>query len=219
MLARLVYGLLTVLLLVFFLTNVGCGTARANCRLGGQICDTLLGKDAQEAFDRLDNMQETVEQIQKEIVTLSTQVNYMIANIQADGVQLLTLQNVLTILQSTVTSNESTTLAAINNLNTQIAQIESRVTYNDTRIADMLLDIVRLQQQEDVLEYIIPCGDRANAFDEVIVRTSSGKLLAYFESGGNRFLTLLTPGNYNTSDGGNCKFTVNGLNQIVNAHR
>lgn len=216
MLARLVYGLLTVLLLILFLTNAGCGTARANCRLGGQICDSLLGKDAQEAFDRLDNMEESVEQIQKEILSLSTQLNFMITDIEADSQQLTALESVLNTLQNAVEANNT----VIYEVTMAIAQIESRIDYNDTRIAGMLMDVVALQERDDdVLEYVLPCGDRANAFDEVIVRTASGKLLAYFESGGNRFLTLLKPGNYQTTDGGNCKFTVNGLNQIVNAHR
>lgn len=216
MLARLIYGLLTILLLTLFLANAGCGVARANCNLGSQICDSLLGKDAQEAFDRLDNMQESVEQIQKEILSLSTQLNFMITNIEADSQQLTALESVLNTLQNAAEANNT----VIYEVTMAIAQIESRIEYNDTRIASMFMDIVALQERgDDVLEYILPCGDRYSAFDEVLVKTSSGKLLAYFESGGKRFLTLLEPGQYSTTDGGNCKFTVNSNNQIVNAYR
>lgn len=214
---RFIFGLLTVALLVLFLANSGCGVARANCRLGGQTCDSLLGKDVSEQVDQL---QADVRLIKLELDSLSTQLNYMIADINADTAQLLTLQNAVLVLQSTVTANDSATTAAINGINSEISQIVSRINYQDTRIADMLTDIVELQQQDTVTEYIYPCSNRPNYFDEVLVRTNSGKLLAYFENGANRYLSLLKPGNYQTTDSApRCNFTVNASLQIVNAYR
>jgi len=59
-----------------------------------------------------------------------------------------------------------------------------------------------------VVELIDPCGD-GNGFDEVILRMQNGELLAHYAGGNNlQFLTLLTPGNYRTTDSQACNFTV-----------
>jgi len=222
----ILYTVLIVLLLLTVLFNTGCGSLRDNCRLGGQTCDTLLGRSTWDDYDRINALeadsreqQRQLDLHQKEIDGLSTQANYMIADIRASEAQLATTNALLALLQGTVNANEASTLNAISILNGQIDQLNTRIDYNDTRIADMLVDIVELQQQDSVVEYIIPCGNRPNAFDETLLRTKSGKLLAYFESGGNRFLSILKPGNYRTTDGGKCYFTVTANMQLTNQYR
>jgi len=64
-----------------------------------------------------------------------------------------------------------------------------------------------LQGYENVKEYVDPCGN-GPSFDEVLMRTSSGKLVAHFSSGALEFFTLLTPGSYVTTDSQACQFTV-----------
>lgn len=59
-----------------------------------------------------------------------------------------------------------------------------------------------------VVEIIDPCGNKPGHFDEVILRLNTGDLLAYFEENGKRFLSILTPGNYQTTDSQKCSFTV-----------
>lgn len=62
---------------------------------------------------------------------------------------------------------------------------------------------------DGILEIIDPCGDHPNHFDEIIIRVSTNELFAYFEDGGNRrFLAILPPGNYRTTDRQKCDFTV-----------
>lgn len=58
-----------------------------------------------------------------------------------------------------------------------------------------------------VIEIVDPCGDGAG-FDEILLVLSSGEIVAYFESGGNRFLTVLVNGNYRTTDAQACNFTI-----------
>jgi hypothetical protein len=61
---------------------------------------------------------------------------------------------------------------------------------------------------DPVVQYL-DCGGDGTGFDEIVLRTKSGKLVAYFKENGSReFLTLLTPGSYQTTDGSNCPFTV-----------
>lgn len=62
---------------------------------------------------------------------------------------------------------------------------------------------------DSVLEIIDPCGNQENQFDEIILRLSDGSLLCYFQSGDQRFLSLIGPGNYITTDNQSCYFTVN----------
>jgi hypothetical protein len=59
-----------------------------------------------------------------------------------------------------------------------------------------------------ILEVIDPCGDYEDGYDEVIFRLSTGDLMSYFETGKRRFLTLLTPGKYITTDNQRCEFEV-----------
>jgi hypothetical protein len=61
--------------------------------------------------------------------------------------------------------------------------------------------------QNAVVEVYDPCGD-SPGFDEVILKLADGTLMSYFESGSNRFLTILRPGTYRTTDGSNCIFTI-----------
>lgn len=58
---------------------------------------------------------------------------------------------------------------------------------------------------------IDPCGDTANIFDEVFLKLANGTLLASFSdkaNGQNTRWSILVPGNYITTDGSNCHFTV-----------
>ncbi len=74
--------------------------------------------------------------------------------------------------------------------------------------------ITALQLQEAITEFIDPCGD-GPGFDEVLIRTTSGQLVAYFESGNNRFLTILAPGSYATTDAQRCHFQVTAEGEII----
>ncbi len=58
-----------------------------------------------------------------------------------------------------------------------------------------------------VVELINPCGD-APGYDEILLRLHNGQLIAHFSHGNKQFLTLLTPGTYQTTDGTNCLFSV-----------
>lgn len=62
-----------------------------------------------------------------------------------------------------------------------------------------------------------PCG-RQGSYDEVLLRMSSGQILAHYASGANQFLTLVSPGSYVTTDGTHCYFTVDSNGDITNEH-
>ncbi len=181
---------LTVLLLAA--TSIGCGVAQSlseSCQ-GSDIemgCNTVFGYTDSEFKE---STQQRLKDLEAAVTSLKQQVVYNVQLIELHTLQLLNLN-------SSTTNLESQT----QNLTTEISSLQSEVN-------EALVDIAELQNSESVKEVIDPCGD-GPGYDEVILRTRSGKLLVYFRSGANEFLTLLVPGNYQTTDGTNCAFTVN----------
>lgn len=68
-----------------------------------------------------------------------------------------------------------------------------------------------------VTEMIDPCGDQT-AYDEILMRLANDQLVAHFSSGSLEFLTVIPPGNYVTTDGTHCHFTVDIDMQITNEY-
>lgn len=63
-----------------------------------------------------------------------------------------------------------------------------------------------------------PCGDQV-AYDEVLFHAANGQWIAHYAGGGNlQFLTIIGPGNYITTDGSSCHFTIDNLGNITNEH-
>jgi len=58
-----------------------------------------------------------------------------------------------------------------------------------------------------VTEMVDPCGDESQ-FDEILLRLANNQLVAHFSSGALEFLTIIGPGNYTTTDGTGCTFTI-----------
>jgi hypothetical protein len=64
-----------------------------------------------------------------------------------------------------------------------------------------------------------PCGTNPHIYNEVFLRLANGMLLASFSddlNGRNTRFSVLVPGNYMTSDGDNCSFTVDANGNITN---
>lgn len=76
--------------------------------------------------------------------------------------------------------------------------------------------LTQLASQQNPVEIIDPCDDLAGQYDEVLIRIDDGRLVAYFESGGTRFLTVLIPNvAYRTTDAQACNFHIDSFNQVV----
>lgn len=58
-----------------------------------------------------------------------------------------------------------------------------------------------------VKEMIEPCPEINVAYAEVILRMGDGTLIAFFATNGG-FLSILSDGNYITTDGKNCHFSI-----------
>lgn len=62
-----------------------------------------------------------------------------------------------------------------------------------------------------------PCGHQSS-YDEVLLRLANGQLLAHYASGALQYLTIVGPGNYVTTDGTHCYFTVDSDLGVSNEH-
>lgn len=224
----ILYGILTLLLILVFLSSMGCGyaqSARTHCTLGTQICDNLFGQNVFAQDERISDNEAAIRAVEAEILSLQTMVQLLISGADDKASEIYQLNTLLTAINMTVTNNEAFVATATADLQAQISDLQSDLAYEQDRIGDMIGDIAELQLQDSVTEYVYPCTKRPNSFDEVFLRMKSGKLVAYFESGngqGNqsRFLTVLSPGNFQTTDAAPaCKFTVTADSQIINARR
>lgn len=69
----------------------------------------------------------------------------------------------------------------------------------------------------EIVGLIDPCGDAPGIYDEVFLKLANGTVLASFsdnESGKNTRFSILTAGNYITTDGSNCHVHVDGAGNV-----
>ena len=67
----------------------------------------------------------------------------------------------------------------------------------------------------DVIEVIDPCGPETR-FDEVLLRFASGDILAHYSNGRKKeHLVRVPAGNYQTTDGTNCRFAVSPTGEVT----
>lgn len=73
------------------------------------------------------------------------------------------------------------------------------------------------QSAFQIIQVIDPCGTQPG-FNEVLLKTADGHLLAHYADGTKQFLTLLTPNSYVTTDFTPCYFIVNSDYSISGEH-
>ena len=84
------------------------------------------------------------------------------------------------------------------------------------QIEQVQADLAELETDQTVVEIIDPCGDFPGRLDEVILKLSDGSLIAYFEYDNNKkFLTVLGPDNYVTTDHQRCSFSVTAEGEVL----
>lgn len=175
-----------------------------------------------EIDNRIDDTNKDLKGTQADVEEIKKQIADIYSKLNSDSGQINSLQLVINQMQAQIDQNKKDLLAIddltedefdiiyqkiqdsesnINIINNIISGIENNITLNEIRIAE-------LESNENITDIIDPCGDKVNAFDEVILKTSSGKLIAFFESGSKRFLSILTDGNYQTTDAQKCNFSV-----------
>lgn len=109
----------------------------------------------------------------------------------------------------------------VNDLESQIEQVEQDLIDFEQDTEDDINDILaRLDALEDsveqledatesgIAEVVDPCGDFPGHQDEVLLVLNSGEIIAYFQKGNRRMLTVLGDGNFQTTDKQKCNFSI-----------
>jgi len=201
---------------MWFVTSLmGCGFQRAlrtHCKIGdAQMCDELFGVNQYE----VDSAQDAANKaLAAEVASIKQTVDNLINDIKFIESQLLSNNTLINLLQQDINSNYT----LIEALQQNTITLTERLDYQQVIINNHQIELTQLATEDTVVEYLDPCGN-GPGFDEVLLHTRSGKYVAYFESGSNRFLTVLQLNvSYRTTDSQKCFFTINNDGQIVNEH-
>lgn len=206
----------TLLVLMWFLTSlIGCGFQRAlrtHCKIGdSQMCDELFGVDQYE----IDAAQDKVtEDLAREVASIKSTLDMLIKESDSYATEIKTLRAVVQLLKQDLDANADYIIS----LNEDIMHMQEQINNQQVIINNHQAELVQLSMQDSITEFYDPCGDSAG-FDEVLLKTKSGKFIAYFESGSQRYLTVLQKNtSYRTTDNSRCYFTLNNDGQVVNEH-
>jgi len=113
-------------------------------------------------------------------------------------------------LESEVARIESQNLDLYLNLKKRIRRL-SRKSRKQLRQIRQLSDIVD-DFKDNFITVIDPCGD-SQGFDEVLLKLYDGSILAFFDNS-DGFIAELQDGNYTTTDGTNCNFSIDNGNVL-----
>lgn len=151
-------------------------------------------RDARERKDRA----EAIGRLQYELETLDNTTENTANDLR---IQIAALQN-QQLLAYTMQQAE------LNSVNATVAAMQAQANANQAAITALQLNVT-------VAGMIDPCGKSSSGYDEVLMRLSDGKVVAYFESGNSRHLSVLETGvRYQTGDLQACQFQVNAVGQI-----
>jgi len=195
-----------------------CGSLRANCKLEGQTCDTLFGKNTLEQDERISDLEKSVASLQQDLQTVKLQSNNLSVNYDMLESELTNNYTLLYQLQNTVSSNytyvqqmNATLNNSINNLQIQLNNQNNLINGQQTQINNILSQLATLNGYNNITGFFNPCGDKSGKIDEVFIQLSSGEMLASFSDNGSALTTrfaLLSPGSFETTDGTSCYFNV-----------
>lgn len=124
-------------------------------------------------------------------------VNYDDASLKSD------MQSRLNDMQAMIDASSQD----VSDLNVELSKLEQEMQALDARLLE-------IEKNVQVLEIIDPCGDAPNIVDEVIFKVAQLGEIKYFASfsdnsnGKNTRLSLIDSGAYITTDGSNCKFSI-----------
>lgn len=92
-----------------------------------------------------------------------------------------------------------------------ITEIYADLAAVQGNVNSLLVEVATLQGYKNIVAFIDPCGNHPTKIDEVLLSLSDGSTLVSFSDSSNGLNTrfsVLGAGNYVTSDGTNCHFSV-----------
>lgn len=182
--------------------------ALSSCGLQNQV-DELKNKANQADANYADSSQRELA-LQQRISAIELKIKSLQLNI-------FDVRQVLSTISSELAASNTT-------LEQQSQQLQAQVAMLQFQQATALIQLAALQgavSAADVIGTYNPCGVQS-PLDEVFLKLSNGRYLASFSdtaSGLNTRFVILPDGNFSTTDGFKCKFSVSGNGTVIsNAH-
>lgn len=115
------------------------------------------------------------------------------------------LENRINILESKIADN----IAEIEKLGQLPVYNPQLITDLSNSVESLQIKLTTLQTGDSVQSVTNPCPSKTAVYEEVLFRLGSGKFVAYFENGTNRFMLILRENvHYQTTDTRQCKFYI-----------
>ena len=223
-----------ILFIATVLSLTGCGVAeslRESC--GSDIemgCNAVFGYKNTDQDWEIERLKKKNAEQDAKIADLQNQINnnYTFANslqtelfdvmnqINQTNSDIANLQNTVTVNNNTVQSQLAVLNNSLNSLTTNQTLLQNQINSVQANVTTLMAQMVSIQQNQTVTAIVDPCGD-GPGLDEVLLKMSNGKYVAYFENGGNRFLTVLqTNVTYQTTDNQHCNFIISSSGVLTN---
>lgn len=188
----------------------------------------LSGCGLQDQIDSLKRRSSTNEtdiaDIKSRLAALELQVLSTRSDLNAQGVLLASNQaaiDSLTLSLSNVADSSSAQYAAIVSQLTSMLNVQTNVQADvlvlQNQYALTLMQLATLQGYKSIVSLKDPCGAQGS-YNEIFLQLSDGTYIASFSdnaSGTNTRFTVLTDGNFVTTDGTHCHFSVSGNGTII----
>lgn len=168
---------------------------------------------------QVDELKARADRDEAEIANLKNRVVLLEAQNSATIIQLNSISNQITVLQAVLA--DAVTQAEIDSLQTQINNLINNPINGVLALRNLIQNntvaIAILQGYQNIVSIKDPCGPQGS-YNEVFLLLSTGRYLASFSdnaSGQNTRFAVLTDGNFVTTDGTHCYFTVSNSGTVI----
>lgn len=176
---------------------------------------TITNCGWKNAYDDIHDLQDQVDTLQDQVNSLNERVSAIELEIDTQIVYINDLQSQIDALGSDLDALDAYTRFQVEDLWRELFFANNKINQLIVDLVALRVRVEGLEATDTAVELLDPCGN-GPGFDEVLVRMKSGKVVAYFESGSNRFLSVLTPNQqYRTTDGTNCNFRVDAQGNLL----
>lgn len=197
-----VYFFGSIFMIVLFLyIIVGCGPSKVT-----MYDDSKIQQRLSDLESRMNTLDDTLNDNTTRVTFLEQSRLDLMAAIDSLNTLILSLQDDQ-ISDATTISGLQTN---VNSLNMQLADTVVELDELQGQYETILVQLATLQGYTNIVSIKNPCGNQGS-HDEVFLRLSDGKYLASFSdniNGYNTRFSVLTNGNYMTTDGTHCYFSV-----------
>lgn len=209
--------------LLFALLAVGCGKnepLRTNLKALAGVNEKSDKAPVAELSGRVDDLENRVTALEGKFSTLESDLGSLSTSYATLTAVIASTQSELDALSDQNSAEHAQLQALLNaqdaRLNTVDGLITSLQTVANQTQAELTGLVESLDAENRITGYLDPCGDHVGRYDEVLIVTNQGKVIAYFQDANKRHLTVLLPNVfYQTTDAQSCTFKVDAYGRLM----